>query len=39
MSDKFKVEILTTDKLPDVIVEFKKKLYSDLLKELKLVIG
>ena len=25
--------------LPNIIVEFKKKLYSDLLKELKLVIG
>ena len=27
------------DMLPNVIVEFKKKLYQDLLKEIKLVIG
>ena len=30
---------IDTDMLPDVIVEFKKKLYQDLLKEIKLVIG
>ena len=30
---------LDVDKLPNVIVEFKKKLYQDLLKEIKLVIG
>ena len=30
---------LDVDKLPNVIVEFKKKLYRDLLKEIKLVIG
>jgi len=29
---------LDADKLPNVIVEFKKKLYQDLLKEIKLVI-
>ena len=27
------------DMLPDVVVEFKKTLYQDLLKEIKLVIG
>ena len=30
---------IDADMLPDVIVEFKKKLYQDLLKEIKLVIG
>ena len=30
---------INVDMLPDIIVEFKKKLYQDLLKEIKLVIG
>ena len=30
---------VAADMLPDIIVEFKKKLYQDLLKEIKLVIG
>ena len=30
---------VAADMLPNIIVEFKKKLYSDLLRELKLVIG
>ena len=30
---------IDVDMLPDIIVEFKKKLYQDLLKEIKLVIG
>ena len=30
---------IAADMLPNVIVEFKKKLYQDLLKEIKLVIG
>jgi|TARA_B110000438_G_C15631440_1_gene571178 putative (di)nucleoside polyphosphate hydrolase len=30
---------VSVDMLPNIIVEFKKKLYQDLLKEIKLVIG
>jgi putative (di)nucleoside polyphosphate hydrolase len=30
---------IAADMLPNIIVEFKKKLYQDLLKEIKLVIG
>jgi len=30
---------VSADMLPNIIVEFKKKLYQDLLKEIKLVIG
>ena len=30
---------VAADILPNIIVEFKKKLYQDLLKEIKLVIG
>jgi putative (di)nucleoside polyphosphate hydrolase len=30
---------IDSDQLPNLIVEFKKKLYRDLLKEIKLVIG
>jgi putative (di)nucleoside polyphosphate hydrolase len=30
---------VAADMLPDIVVEFKKKLYQDLLKEIKLVIG
>ena len=30
---------VTADMLPNIIVEFKKKLYQDLLKEINLIIG